>query len=127
MKKIILIVCMVALLLGLTGCKKGSDELDLISISYVDVRPQKIGEDETAWITVMVNNLQGKVVLIKILADKGIVNPQITSTTGNPVYIEYFPPNVPPGQITQITIIVIIQSEDGRELDRAEALIMVED
>lgn len=127
LSRTIAITCLIALSIVLVGCKKSSDKLVDVRISYVDVRPQKISENDTAWITVMVNNLSGENVLIKILSEQGITNPQITSTRGNPVYIEYFPPDVPSGKITEVNITVIVTAEDGQELDRAEARILVDD
>ncbi len=125
MKKTIFILTLIVLLLGLQGCKKS--DLGPVRINYLDVRPQSISENETAWITIMVSNVGTDSVLVKTLVDQGITNPQITSTTGNPVYVEYIPPDVPSNQTTEVTVTVIISDMDGVELDRAEARILVVD
>ncbi|MCP5049094.1 MAG: hypothetical protein GY940_18130, partial [bacterium] len=122
MKKTAIILALAALLIVLQGCKKNAEiVLDPIRISYLGVRPQLIGDDETAWITVMVRNLGERTVLVKTIVDRGITNPQITSTTGNAVYVEFTPPDVDDGETTEITVRVIITDPDGTELDIAQA------
>jgi hypothetical protein len=130
MKRIIVVCSIVVvfiLLTGLQACKKSSANLGPVRINYLDVRPQTIAEDETALITIMVTNVNEELVLVKTIADKGITNPQITSTTGNPVYVEYVPPDVPSNSTTEVVVTVAITDMEGRELDRAEARIMIVD
>ena len=127
MKKIILGLIFVTILMSLTGCKKNEDVSVPIRISYFDIRPQIIGDNETAWITVTVSNIEENFVLVKSLADYGITNPAVTSTTGNPVFIEYIPPKLNAGQTQRVKITVLVMDLDGKELDRIEGQIAVED
>lgn len=127
MKKIIFSLIFVTILMSLTGCKKNEDVSVPIRISYFDIRPQIIGDNETAWITVTVSNIEENFVLIKSLADYGITNPAVTSTTGNPVFIEYIPPKLNAGQTQRVKITVLVMDLDGKELDRIEGQIAVED
>lgn len=127
MKKIIFSLILVTVLMSLTGCKKNEEVAVPIRISYFDIRPQIIGDNETAWITVTVSNIEDNFVLVKSLADYGITNPAVTSTTGNPVYIEYVPPKLNAGQTQRVNITVLVMDLDGKELDRIEGQITVED
>ncbi|HLP59187.1 MAG TPA: hypothetical protein VK186_10175 [Candidatus Deferrimicrobium sp.] len=127
MKKIIFSLIFVTILMSLTGCKKNEDVSVPIRISYFDIRPQIIGDNETAWITVTVSNIEENFVLVKSLADYGITNPAVTSTTGNPVFIEYIPPKLNAGQTQRVKITVLVMDLDGKELDRIEGQIVVED
>lgn len=127
MKKIIFSLIFVTILMSLTGCKKNEDVSVPIRISYFDIRPQIIGDNETAWITVTVSNIEENFVLVKSLADYGITNPAVTSTTGNPVFIEYIPPKLNAGQTQRVKITVLVMDLDGKELDRIEGQIAVED
>ena len=115
-------------LFGLSGCKKNEDVTSLpVKISFFDIRPQRINENETAWITIAVTNLSGETALVTSLPDKGTTSPHITSTTGNPVYIEYIPPNVEEDGTIEVIITVMAADIYGKELDRAEGKIQVED
>ena len=129
MKKVIfsLILLAVMLTLTVTGCKKHADTSIPVRISYFDIRPQVIGDNETAWITVAVSDMENNVVLVKSLSDYGMTNPAVTSTTGNPVYIEYIPPDLDPGQSQRVNITIMVTDLDGKELDRVEGFITVED
>ncbi|MCU0286286.1 MAG: hypothetical protein MUF15_07785 [Acidobacteria bacterium] len=127
MKKIIFSLILVTVLMSLTGCKKNEDVSVPIRISYFDIRPQIIGDNESAWITVTVSNIEDNFVLVKSLADYGITNPAVTSTTGNPIYIEYIPPKLNAGQTQRVNITVLVMDLDGKELDRIEGQITVED
>lgn len=127
MKKIIFSLILLAFLMSLTGCKKNEDASFPIRISYFDIRPQIIGEDETAWITLVVSNIEDNIVMVKSLSDYGIINPAVTSTTGNPVFIEYIPPDLNSGQTQRVNITIMVTDLDGRELDRVEGQITVQD
>lgn len=127
MKKIISILVLMLILLFSFGCKKNEDVSLPARINFFDIRPQVIGEDETAWITISVSNLGDRTALIKSLADYGLTNPVITSTTGNPVYIEYAPPDIDSNSSLQVTITIMVMDLQGQELDRVEGRITVED
>ena len=127
MKKIIFSLILLAVLMSVTGCKKNADASIPVRISYFDIRPQLIGEDESAWITLVVSNIENSNVLVKSLSDYGMTNPAVTSTTGNPVFIEYIPPDLDAGQTQRINITFLVTDLDGRELDRVEGQITVQD
>jgi len=127
MKEITCILILMMILITVPGCKKSIDASFPVRISYFDIRPQVIGENDTAWITLAISDLQGEIVLIKTLAEYGLTNPMISSSTGNPVFIEYIPPELEEGETLQVKITVMIMDFDGKELDRAEGWVTVKD
>lgn len=126
MKKIIFSIILLAVLITLTGCKKNEDASIPVRISFFDIRPQLINDTETAWITLVAANIGDNIVLVKSLADYGMTNPMLTSTTGNPVFIEYIPPKLTNDQSQRVNITVLVMDLDGKELDRVEGQITVE-
>ncbi|MDQ1351896.1 MAG: hypothetical protein QG657_2202 [Acidobacteriota bacterium] len=126
MKKIIFSMILLAVLITLTGCKKNEDASIPVRISFFDIRPQLINDTETAWITLVVANIGDNIVLVKSLSDYGMTNPAITSTSGNPVFIEYIPPKLTNEQSQRVKITVLVMDLDGKELDRVEGQITVE-
>lgn len=125
MRKATLILMMVLLVMSLTGCKKNNDSAG-VSITFFSVNPQHITGEETAFVSLTVSNLNGETVLVKVLVDRGIANPSITYTTGNPVYVEYFPPDLVAGSHLEAVITVIVTTLGGKELDRADARVLVD-
>lgn len=126
MKKIIFSMILLAVFITLTGCKKNEDSSIPVRISFFDIRPQLINDTETAWITLVVANIGDNIVLVKSLSDYGMTNPAITSTSGNPVFIEYIPPKLTNEQSQRVKITVLVMDLDGKELDRVEGQITVE-
>lgn len=127
MKKIIFSMILLAVLITLTDCKKNEDASIPVRISFFDIRPQLINDTETAWITLVAANIGDNIVLVKSLSDYGMTNPAVTSTSGNPVFIEYIPPKLTAGQSQRVNITVLVMDLDGKELDRVEGQITVED
>jgi hypothetical protein len=127
MKKTILTLAFMVILTCLSGCKKSADASFPVRISFFDIRPQRINENESAWLTIAVSNLSGETALVKSLADQGNTSPSITYTTGNPVYIEYHPPEVEKNESIEAIITITVIGMEGSELDRAEGKIRVDD
>lgn len=113
------------LVTSMTACKKGVDTTLAVGISFISINPQVIDGSGTAFISVVVGNLETETVLVKTLVDRGIANPSITYTTGNPVYVEYFPPTLAAGSRLETIITVIVTDLSGKELDRADARVLV--
>ncbi len=124
MKKATLILTLVMLVMSLTGCKE-SDTSAEVGISFFSVNPQIITGGETSFISLTVSNVVNQTVLVKALVDRGLANPSITYTTGNPVYIEYFPPDLTAGTNLEAVITIVITTQEGKELDRADARVLV--
>jgi hypothetical protein len=127
MKKVIVVILILTLIGAVSGCKKNGDADLPVRISFFDIRPQNIDDDETATITVSVSNLGTETALVKTIVDQGIANPTVTYTTGNPVYIEYIPPSLAKDQTTEAVITVVITDLDGKELDRVDGRIFIHD
>lgn len=125
MKKVIVVLMLLSIVIAAGGCKKNKDALLPVRISFFNINPQVIEGSESAFITISVSNLTGESVLIRSVADQGVTNPSITYTTGNPVYIEYFPPAMIDGVKLEVIITVIVADHDGKELDRADGRILV--
>lgn len=125
MKKVIVVLVLLSMIAAVSGCKKNSDAQLPVRISFLNINPQVISGDETAFISLAVSNLEDRSVLVKSLVDQGITNPSITYTTGNPVYIEYFPPAMADGSKLEVIITIIVADHEGKELDRADGRIYV--
>lgn len=125
MKRAIVVLILLSLVAAAGGCKKNEDILPPVRISFLNINPQVIDGDETAFISISVSNLGETSVLVKSLVDQGVTNPSITYTTGNPVYIEYFPPAMDEGTKLEVIVTIIVTDHDGKELDRADGRIMV--
>lgn len=127
MKKIIFCLILMMVLFTVNGCKKNHDASIPVRISYFDIRPQVINQNQTAWITLTLSDLDKDMVLVKALANYGLINPPISSTTGNPVYFEYFPPKIDAGETLQVVVTIQVTDLDGNELDQVEGRITVQD
>jgi len=125
MKKVIVVLILVLFVLAASGCKKNEDILLPVRISFLNINPQVITGNETAFICISVSNLEGDAVLVKTLVDQGITNPSITYTTGNPLYIEYFPPAMDEGTELEVIVTIIVANYEGKELDRADGRVYV--
>lgn len=126
MKRTIFSLVLIPALLVMTvaGCKKSDMKLP-VGISFISINPQVIEGGETAFLSVIVSNLEDETVLVKTLVDRGVVNPSITYTTGNPVYVEYFPPDLVANSRLEAIITVIVSDMSGKELDRADVRVLV--
>lgn len=127
MKRITFIAMLMSLMLvmSLTACKKSGDTTPSVGISFISINPQVIEGGDTAFVSIIVSNLNGQTVLVKTLVDRGVANPSITYTTGNPVYVEYFPPDLTAGARLESIITVVVTDLSGKELDRADARVIV--
>ncbi len=125
MKKVIVVFMLLSIVLAVSGCKKNKDAVLPVRISFLNITPQVIEGDETAIVCVSISNLNQETVLIKSLVDQGVMNPSITYTTGNPVYIEYFPPKKEEGETLEIIVTIIVTDQEANELDRADGRLIV--
>lgn len=125
MKRVIVVLMLLSIVMAAGGCKKNENVVLPVRISFLNINPQVIDGNETAFISISVSNLYERSVLIKSLVDQGITNPSITYTTGNPVYIEYFPPAMADGTKLEVIVTIIVADHEGKELDRADGRIYV--
>jgi len=125
MKKIIFCILLFTLLIGANACKKHDDVNLPVRISFFNITPQTVASTEKAWITVSLANVDKDSILVKALADYGQVSPAITSSTGNPVYLEYTAPKVTVNETLYVTITIILMDAEGNELDRVEGRVTV--
>lgn len=125
MKRVIVVLMLLLVVVAAVGCKKNEDAVLPVRISFLNITPQVIEGDETALVCVSVSNLNDQTVLVKTLVDQGVTNPSITYTTGNPVYIEYFPPAGEEGETVEIIITIIVTDQEAGELDRADGRLIV--
>ncbi len=122
----ILMVMSLLLVMSPVACKKSGEIAVSVGISFISINPQVIEGGDTAFVSIIVSNLaHDQTVLVKTLVDRGLANPSITYTTGNPVYIEYFPPGLAAGSRLESLITVVVTDLSGTELDRADARVLI--